>query len=694
MTAAPFARPDVRSVVMHGHFYQPPREDPWLEVVEREANAAPAHDWNQRIERECYAPMAAARLLAPSGRIARMVNLYEALSFDIGPTLLEWMEHSAPATYRAILAADAASVTRLGGHGNAIASPYHHVILPLASRRDKVTELTWGLADFRRRFGRAAEGCWLPETAVDEETLVVLAELGVRFTILAPHQVAAPAANGAPLRFDAGGGRSIALFTYDGALARDVAFGPLTRDGAALAARLAGDGGRAAGAPRRAGSACVCHSFAVDGETFGHHHRFGEMALARAVDILARHREVRVENYAAVLAAHPPKRAAELRFPSSWSCVHGVERWRADCGCAVAPERGWSQAWRAPLRAAIEWLDGELRQQWATDAPTVFVNPDLALEGYGNVVSADGPMLTSYAASLLRHHAPPGTVSRAQQLLERERARMRTFTSCAWFFDDVAGLEPRQVLRYAARAIELASGRERLRAGLLERLALAVSNDPAEGTAADVYVRHAEPRLAPPIRVAAGWAASRALEVIVADDAATSYDVRENGDALRLVHRRTGQVYSARCEVRRRPDGEIVTDVRLDGEVEAVTVPRDQFAEGHAAAVAAELIDEDVHDLLAGYRDRLRAGGPLGALAADALVHVLRTMPYTDSREAFADLLQRAQRLVRLAAHMGQAVPYDAFVALVAARDSATPERVALLAPLAESLGVEIRADD
>ena len=666
----------VRSVVMHGHFYQPPREDPWLEIVEREANAAPAHDWNERIERECYAPIAAARLLAPSGRIARMVNLYEALSFDVGSTLLEWMERAAPATYRAILAGDAASVARLHGHGNAIAAPYHHVILPLASRRDKVTELAWGLADFRRRFGHDAEGCWLPETAVDEETLVVLAELGVRFTILAPHQVQSPAANGAPLRFDAGGGRSIALFTYDGALARDVAFGSLTRDGATLAARLAGKG--------------LCHSFAVDGETFGHHHRFGEMALARAVDILAHRADVRVENYASVLAAHPPTRDAVLVSPSSWSCAHGIERWRSDCGCAAAPEKGWSQAWRAPLRGAIEWLGVELRAQWEREAPDVFGAPDTALQGYGDVVAADGCPLSAYAAAALRPGAPAGALERAQVLLERERARMRTVTSCAWFFDDVAGLEPRQVLRYAARAIELSSGSERLRAGLLARLAGAVSNDPVEGTAADVYLRYAEPALAPPIRVAAGWAASRATAATVSDDAPGAYDVREDGDLLRLVHRRTGQVVTARCDVRRRPDGDVVTDVRLDGAATSVAVPRDRFTEGHAAAVVAGLIDEDVRDLLAGYRDRLRAGGPLGELAADALVHALRAMPQADTNDALAKLVQRAQRLLRLATHMGQTAPYDALVALVAARDAASPARLSLLAPLADALAVEL----
>ena len=178
----------MRSIVIHGHFYQPPRENPWLEEVEREVSAAPHHDWNARIEQECYRAVVAARVLAPNGRISRIVNTLEYISFNFGPTLLEWMEHAAPDTYARVLEADRKSVTRLG-HGNAIAQPYHHAILPLSSRRDKVTEVRWGIADFKRRFGREPEGMWLPETALDDETLDVLAQEGMKFTIVAPGQV-------------------------------------------------------------------------------------------------------------------------------------------------------------------------------------------------------------------------------------------------------------------------------------------------------------------------------------------------------------------------------------------------------------------------------------------------------------------------------------------------------------------------
>src|SRR5687767_155056 len=269
-----------RSVVVHGHFYQPPRENPWTGVVDPEPTAAPFHDWNQRIETESYGPVGNARVLDSDGNVEHRDNLYAAMSFDVGPTLFEWMETNAPATYGRILNADRISTARLG-HGNAIAMPYHHTILPLASRRDKVTEVKWGLADFRRRFRREPEGMWLPETGVDEETLDVLAEQGIRFTVLAPHQVETRPPGGAPLRFRGGGGREVALCVYDGVLSGEIAFGRLLTDGALLANRLAprppsSGGADGSGADATAGAGAHLTAAATDGETFGHHHRFGE----------------------------------------------------------------------------------------------------------------------------------------------------------------------------------------------------------------------------------------------------------------------------------------------------------------------------------------------------------------------------------------------------------------------------------
>jgi len=457
----------VRSIVIHGHFYQPPREDPWLNQVAAEPSAAPYHDWNERIERESYRAVVAARVYAPDGRIAHIVNTLASISFNFGATLLEWLERETPGTYAAVLEADRASRARHAGHGNAIAMPYHHVIMPLASRRDKITEVRWGIADFRRRFGRGPEGMWLPETAVDPETLDVLAAEGIAFTILAPHQVEQAPADGSAGRYRTSGGRSIALFVYDGPISHDVAFGSLLKDASAWAERLLAPGKR--GHERR------LVAVATDGETYGHHHKFGEVALAWVLRELERRRDARVENFAAFLARHRPEQEVKLVAPTSWSCAHGVERWRADCGCRMAPERPTQQRWRAPLREALDWLAGELHARFEQEGGALFADPWAARDAYGTDRTADG---------------------RARELLEMERNALRMFTSCGWFFDDIAGIETIQILRYAARAIELAGAdAPRLEAGVLERLARAQSNERAEGTGRDVYRNHVKRRV-------------------------------------------------------------------------------------------------------------------------------------------------------------------------------------------------------
>jgi alpha-amylase/alpha-mannosidase (GH57 family) len=484
----------VRSIVIHGHFYQPPREDPWLNQVAVEPSAAPYHDWNERIERESYRAVVAARVYAPDGRIAQIVNTLASISFNFGATLLEWLEREAPGTYAAVLDADRASRARHAGHGNAIAMPYHHVIMPLASRRDKVTEVRWGIADFRRRFGRDPEGMWLPETAVDPETLDVLAAEGIAFTILAPRQVEHAPGDGSAGRYRTSGGRSIALFVYDGPISHDVAFGPLLKDAAAWAERLRSPGKGREVSERR------LVAVATDGETYGHHHKFGEVALAWVLRELERHRDVRVENFAAFLARHRASHDVKLVAPTSWSCAHGVERWRADCGCRMAPERPTQQRWRAPLREALDWLAGELHARFEREGGALFADPWAARDAYGADRTAEG---------------------RARELLEMERNALRMFTSCGWFFDDTAGIETIQILRYAARAIELAGADvPRLEAGVLERLARAQSNDPDEGTGRDVYLNHVKRRVpveaAVPVADPAGDAARALLRAVLA----------------------------------------------------------------------------------------------------------------------------------------------------------------------------------
>ena len=478
----------VRSIVIHGHFYQPPREDPWLNQVAAEPSAAPYHDWNERIERESYRAVVAARVYAPDGRIAHIVNTLASISFNFGATLLEWLERETPGTYAAVLEADRASRARHAGHGNAIAMPYHHVIMPLASRRDKITEVRWGIADFRRRFGRDPEGMWLPETAVDPETLDVLAAEGIRFTILAPHQVEHAPPGGLPGCYRTPGGRSMALCVYDGPISHDVAFGPLLKDAAAWVERLL--------APAKGKSAPRLVAVATDGETYGHHHRFGEVALAWLLQDLERRSGVQVENFAAFLARHPPRHEVKLVAPTSWSCAHGVERWRADCGCRMAPERPTQQRWRAPLREALDWLAGELHACFEREGGELFRDAWAARDAYGAVVGSDETTIARFVAEQMRrpHDAARGV--RARELLDLERNALRMFTSCGWFFDDIAGLESVQILRYAARAIELAgTDAPRLEAGVLDRLARAESNEPGAGTGRDVYLSRVKRRV-------------------------------------------------------------------------------------------------------------------------------------------------------------------------------------------------------
>lgn len=471
-----------RSIVLHGHFYQPPREDPWTDEVPEQPSATPFHDWNERIEAECYGPVVRSRVVGADGAPDEYINSLEWMSFNFGPTLLVWLERHAPATYAAVLAADRASRRRLGGYGNAIAMPYHHTILPLATERDRLTEIRWGIRDFRSRFGRDPEGMWLPETAVDDATLHALAGEGIGFTILAPHQIDRVPDDGRPALYRTIGGREIALCVYDGALSHGVAFGNLLNDGVAWAAVMADDP-----------DAPALRSLATDGETFGHHHRFGEMALAKAIVEVRTRPHIRLENFASFLAREGAGRTVDLVEPSAWSCAHGVERWRADCGCKTDTGRDWSQAWRAPLRGALEWLAGELHAVFEREGGEHFADPWAARDDYVAILTRSG----SVDAAAKRPAGGGGRAgdasadtgnADARRLLEMERDALRLFTSCAWFFDDIAGIEPRQVLSYAAHALELAGPEQaRLRRGLVERLAKAESNDPDEGTGADVF---------------------------------------------------------------------------------------------------------------------------------------------------------------------------------------------------------------
>ncbi|HWP37081.1 MAG TPA: DUF3536 domain-containing protein [Gemmatimonadales bacterium] len=655
-----------RAVVIHGHYYQPPREDPWLEEVPREPGASPYHDWNTRIERECYRAVTAARMIGRDGRIARIVNTLEHTSFDFGPTLLAWLERAAPDTYRAVLDADRASAAR-SGYGNAIAMPGHHVILPLARRRDVETEVRWGIADFRRRFGREPTGMWLPETAVDDATLDVLATEGIRFTVLAPHQVRGAPPTGAPGLYTTSGGRRIALFSYDGPISHDVAFGPLLSNARAWADRLV-EGQR------------QLVSVATDGETFGHHHRFGEMALAAVIDLLATHPGIRLENFSAFLATHPPAEPVTLVAPSSWSCPHGVERWRSDCGCRAHPERPTHQGWRAVLREALDWLAGELHAVYDDEGTTIFGDPWAARDAYGAVLHDP---VTAQAAVREWLRGPPDGLGRAMELLEMERNALRMFTSCGWFFDDIGGVESLIVLRYAARAIELAGPRgAALEPTLVKRLSHAESNDPTVGNGRDIYLRWARPRIPPAARVAAAAALAAALGLDPARAVPTAWAAAHHEGVCDVRHVRTGAAATFRCVPRRASPGRLSVIVRsADGSDHELGVPDlpESSQEILRARLRAELMerwfDREAHDAVA-------SGTPPAIAAERALRGAVSELRH-DSNDADV----RVEALADLLELFGHPVPFDVQTEFYRVRAALPADRAAALEHVAHRLG-------
>ncbi|UCG75385.1 MAG: DUF3536 domain-containing protein [Gemmatimonadota bacterium] len=545
--------------VLHGHFYQPPREDPWFETIPRQPSALPFHDWNARVEQECYRAVIAARLPGDDGRITRIVNTLAWISFDFGPTLLSWLEREAPRTYRGVLEGDRLSRVRLRGHGGAIAQPFHHTILPLASRREKVTEVRWGIADFRRRFGREPAGMWLPEAAVDDETLDVLAQEGVAFTVLAPRQVERAPEGGLPgLYRTRAGGREIALFVYDGGLSHDVAFGGLLQDAHAWADRVV-DGSNGTGE-------VTLVSMATDGETFGHHHGFGEMALAALIDGLERRGDVGLENFESFLARHPAREPVTLVEPSSWSCDHGVERWRSHCGCRVG-EEATSQEWRRPLRSAMDNLAEGLHAVFEREGAALLSDPWEARDAYGAVASTIGterfaPSLDGFLEIHAREALAGESRVRTLELLELERNALRLFTSCGWFFDDVAGIEAVQLLRYAARAIEL-SGQAagRLEEAFMADLARVLSNDVAAGDGACLYAEVALPALPADVGAAAALTMSGAIGASQVDSIGAYGGVAQEGH-VSVTHSITGCTSEFRADVRRSVGNSIEVAIR------------------------------------------------------------------------------------------------------------------------------------
>jgi len=508
---------------IHGHFYQPPRENPWLEAIEIQDSAHPYHDWNERITAECYAPNSAARVLDGAERIIDIVSNYSRISFNFGPTLLTWMETTTPEVYHAILEADKLSREWRSGHGNAIAQAYSHLVMPLAQGRDRRTQIIWGIKDFEHRFRRFPEGMWLPETAVDTETLELLAEQGITFTILAPRQAARIRTIGKQnwkdvaedqidptraYRCNLPSGRVITIFFYDGPISKAVAFEQLLRRGEDFANRLM------AGFDNKRKWPQLLH-IATDGETYGHHQKFADMTLAYALDHIHAKGLARLTNYGEYLELCPPKYEVEIVENSSWSCVHGVERWKSNCGCHTGGQRGWNQEWRAPLRETLDWLRDELAPAYEARARKYFKDPWSARDDYINVMlDRSEDVFNSFLGIHGTRILDPEEKAVAVKLLEIQRQVMLMYTSCGWFFNELSGIETVQIIKYAAAAIHLSRGilNDGLEETFLHKMAHAKSNIPAHRDGAHIYEKFVRPSIIDLKKVGAHYAVSSLFE--------------------------------------------------------------------------------------------------------------------------------------------------------------------------------------
>ena len=508
-------------LTIHGHFYQPPRENPWLEAIELQDSALPFHDWNERINKECYNPNSISKIVDNRNRILDVVNNYEHMSFNFGPTLLSWMEHFAPLTYERIIKADIESVSEHSGHGNAMAQVYNHIIMPLANENDKQTQIKWGIRDFEYRFGRKPEGMWLAETAVDDETLKFLEENGIKFTVLSPYQALKFRQEGDkdwqdvswgnidPARsyryyIKSAPGKFIDLFFYDGAISRSVAFDELLKDGNKFIKRL-----------KEGISDCRDYpqliNIATDGESYGHHTKFGDMALSYVLKIRAKDEGFKITNYAEYLDKYRSNCEVDIKQASSWSCFHGVGRWKEDCGCSTGGHPGWNQKWRKPLRDALDYLRDELIVVFENEGKKYFDNVWNVRNKYINVILDRNEMnVKKFQQENFKPDLTDDDKVHAMELLEIQRQAMLMYTSCGWFFSEISGIETVQIMKYAARAMQLAARftSKNLEEKFLEILSQAKSNIPEFGTGKDIFERFVKPSIITVKQIATLWALS------------------------------------------------------------------------------------------------------------------------------------------------------------------------------------------
>ncbi|RPI37478.1 MAG: DUF3536 domain-containing protein [Nitrospiraceae bacterium] len=538
-----------RYVCIHGHFYQPPRENPWLEAIEIQDSAHPYHDWNERINAECYAPNAASRIVDGERRIMSIISNYARMSFNFGPTLLSWTEMYAPVVYQAILEADRQSIELRSGHGSALAQVYNHIIMPLANTRDKRTQVLWGIRDFLSRFKRFPEGMWLSEAAVDLETLDLLAEQGILFTILAPHQAERVRKLGMGKWKEVSGGRidpsraylcrlpsgrDINVFFYDGPISQAVAFEKILFRGENFISRLFSGFSDDRNWPQ-------ILNIATDGETYGHHHKFGDMALTYALDHIDKYEGEGLTNYGEFLEKYPPTHEVQIFENSSWSCIHGIERWRSNCGCNSGGRPGWNQAWRRPLRDALDWLREELAFRFEHRAELYLKGPWKARDEYIDVVRDRGEAnIENFFEEHSARRLNQNEKSEVLKLLEQQRHAMLMYTSCGWFFDELSGIETVQVLQYAGRAIQLTSELfdDKIEQVFLEKLYEAKSNIPEFRDAAFIYETRVRPSIINLKKVGVHYAVSSLFEEYPENADIYCYQVRRE-DYSRILAGRT-----------------------------------------------------------------------------------------------------------------------------------------------------------
>lgn len=547
-------------LTIHGHFYQPPRENPWLESIELQDSASPFHDWNARINSECYNPNSVSKIVDNRNRILDVVNNYELMSFNYGPTLLSWMQEYAPLAYERVIKADIESVQEHDGHGNAIAQVYNHMIMPLANEKDKQTQVVWGIRDFETRFGRKPEGMWLAETAVDDDTLRVLVENGITYTILSPYQALKFKKLGEKDWTDVSWGnidparayryyiksapdKYIDLFFYDGAISKSVAFDEILKDGNKFVRRLKEGISDNRNYPQLI-------NIATDGESYGHHTKFGDMALSYVLRVRAKEEGFIIVNYAQYLEKHPSEMEVDIKQGSSWSCFHGVGRWKEDCGCSTGGHPGWNQKWRKPLREALDYLRDELIVIFEKEGKNYFKKPWDARNKYIEVILDRNELtIKKFQKENFIKELSEEQKVRAMELIEIQRQSMLMYTSCGWFFSEISGIETTQIMKYAARAMQLAQNfsKKDIEKHFLEILAEAKSNFSEFGTGKDIFEKFVKPSIVTVKQMASLWAISSLYKDFEDEEDVYCYKIKKH--SYKKVQKGTAKLIVGHIEI-------------------------------------------------------------------------------------------------------------------------------------------------